>query len=107
MDAGEGEVRVQAVEGLAHVAQLARVVLHATVRETLEERGEAEPLQLVGGGAVAVDVLLRVFRKAREQLLRLPCLSLHQQALSPQQLVGHARLAHVGSFLGKAPSSRV
>ena len=97
LHAGEGEVAVEAVERLAHVAQLARVLLDASVGKALEERGEAEPLDLVGGGAVLVDVLLGVLGKAGEKLGRLLGLTLEHEALGPLQLVRHLCLDHLTS----------
>ena len=88
MHVGEREIGIQAVERLAHIAQLARIALHATVRQTLEDRGEAEPLQLVGRGAVAIHILLGILGKASEQLKRLLLLPLDEQSLRTQKLIG-------------------
>ena len=103
-DGRKGEVAVEAVEGLAHVAQVARVALDAAVRQALEERGEAEPLDLVGRGAVAVDVLLGVLREAGEELLGLVGHALDEKGLAVGQLVGQVGVAHVSS---SAPSAHV
>ena len=92
MDVSQGQVVVEAVERLAHGAQLARVLLDATVRQALEERGEAEPLQLVGGGAVLVHVLLGVLGKVGEKLGGLLVLALQHEALAALELLGEAGL---------------
>ena len=57
-DVGEGERRVEAVEGGAHLHEPARVALDAAVRQALEGVSEAEVLHVVGGPALGVDVLL-------------------------------------------------
>ena len=89
------KVAVQPVHGLAYVTQLARVLLHAAVRQPLEDRGEAEPLHLVRRGAVAVHVLLRVLRDAQEHGERLVVLSLYHQGLRVSQALRHSTFVHV------------
>ena len=92
VNVSQGQVVVEAVERLAHGAQLARVLLDAAVRQALEERGEAEPLQLVGGGAVLVHVLLGVLGKVGEKLGGLLVLALQHEALAALELLGEAGL---------------
>ena len=45
MDVSQGKVGIQAIKGLADVAQLARILLNPTVRKTLKQGREAEPLE--------------------------------------------------------------
>ena len=95
LDVGEREIAVQAVEGFLDITQLARVVLDAAVRQAVEHRGEREPLERLGGGAVAVDILLGILGEAREQLDRLLVMILHEVALGAQDLVCHVGPSHV------------
>ena len=109
---GKREVGVETVERLAHVAELARVLLDASIAQSLEDGGEAEPLDLVGSGAVSVYVLLGIRRKAFEKLDGEICLAAGDESLGGVELVGHVRaLVHLSSFRvarpGRAPRASV
>ena len=89
-NAGQAEVGVHAVQGLVHLAQLARVVLDATVGQALEQRGEAEPLHVLGRRAVGRHVLLGIRRHPAEQGLGEVRLALDEKPLGLHQVFVHA-----------------
>ena len=78
--AREGKVSVQAIQWLSHVTKRSGIALDDLVRQAIEGRGEAEPLQLIGRRAVTIDILLHVFSTSREKLERHVCLALHKVA---------------------------
>ena len=100
--AGQREVGVETVERLAHVVQGAGVLLHPAVCEALEDRGEAEPLLVLGGHAVPVDVLLDVLGEPRENVTRRLVLALDDHALGALDLIGHAGATHVPPIAASA-----
>ena len=96
---GEREVAVDAVERLAHVVELARVLLDAPVGDALEYGREAEPLLGVGGLAVPPRVFLYVRRERGKEVTGLLVLPCHQQLLGAQHAFRRDGVAHASPFL--------